>query len=204
MRSRIARIRRWGARTCCCLATCSRSLLARLFSASIRGNRPRRIGLGKATGARPASRGLPREPKKKSRAATRSGAHNRGRPRANGKPLESGRCGRCGDGGSAAEALYQAGAAPHGPGAAIRWRGDGGTIAGQAGSAPAWCTVVANRRPRLVRSCAAAPRFVPSGASAVVVESRVVGWVQGFFIRPTGPNRRRPVPANRSGLIGYR
>jgi len=29
-------------------------------------------------------------------------------------------------------------------------------------------------------------------------------WEQGFFIRPTGPNRRRPVPANRSGLTGYR
>ena len=27
---------------------------------------------------------------------------------------------------------------------------------------------------------------------------------QGFFIRPFGPNRLRPVPANRSGLTGYR
>ena len=26
----------------------------------------------------------------------------------------------------------------------------------------------------------------------------------GFFIRPFGQNRRRPVPANRSGLTGYR
>jgi len=30
------------------------------------------------------------------------------------------------------------------------------------------------------------------------------GQGQGFFIRPFGPNRRRPVPANRSGLTGYR
>jgi hypothetical protein len=54
--------------------------------------------------------------------------------------------------------------APHRTDPALRWCGDGGTVAGQAGSAPVWwCTVVVNRRPRLVRSCAATPRFVPSG-----------------------------------------
>ena len=30
------------------------------------------------------------------------------------------------------------------------------------------------------------------------------GGTRVFFIRPFGPNRRRPVPANRSGLTGYR
>ena len=29
-------------------------------------------------------------------------------------------------------------------------------------------------------------------------------WNQGFFYRPLSTNRRRPVPANRSGLTGYR
>ena len=53
-------------------------------------------------------------------------------------------------------------------------------------------------------------RFAQKLLKSVLPQGHITGrgivecHSQGFFIRPFGPNRRRPVPANRSGLTGYR
>ena len=112
------------------------------------------------------------------------------------------------------------GGACRGAGAPWRARGPGRRLSGPAeGRARAW----SDSKDRLGtqrNGCAVAPMDAITGAAVPPhggmgggrdhgtpgqgPNRQTASWAQGFIIRPVAPNLRPPVPANRTGLTGYR